>query len=215
MTKKNEPELSDQKIEELLPFYVNGTLSEQELDLVEKRIKQNPDFQSEVLYLTRLRDNIHSEAMENSPGEIGLKRLQKEIAEYSVTDHSDRVTEKNPVNDNRRNLWWKPVALCASIALAALLSFNVVTYFSQDQGYKAAGSQSGIETPVLQVIFRAEASEGEIRKTLREFNITIIDGPSALGLYRIRLIENVTDQQLADILVALKSQSFIEDVREE
>ena len=218
MTKRKEPEspeLSDQQIEELLPFYVNGTLSERELDLVERRIEQNPEFQNEVLYLNRLRDNIQNQVMENSPGEIGLKRLQKEIANKSVTNHTDRVTGKRPVNDNRRSLWWKPLALCASIALAILLPFNVVTYFSQEQDFTVAGSQNSIETPVLQVIFRAEATEGEIRKTLREFNLSIVDGPSALGLYRIRLAKDVTNQQLANILTSLKSRNFIEDVREE
>ncbi len=202
MTKRKEPDLSDRQIEELLPFYVNETLSNHEFNLVKNRIEQSPDLQAEVHYLKKLRKSIQSKVIVNSPGEFGLNRLKKEIAKQST-------------NDNRRYLWWKPVAICASIALAALVSLNTITYFSSDQGFIVAGSESDIDTPVLQVIFRAEATEGEIRRTLREFNLSIVDGPSALGLYRIRLIKDVTDQQLVDILATLKSRNFIEDVREE
>lgn len=52
--------------------------------------------------------------------------------------------------------------------------------------------ESGYETvteertgPVLQVIFTADASMGEISALLRMHGGTLLDGPSALGLYRI------------------------------
>ncbi len=79
--------LSREEVELLLPFYLNGTLDESEKQQVEQAFENHPALEEELNFLRELKTEVQAMPMaNNSPGEMGLKRLQRQLADKPMTD---------------------------------------------------------------------------------------------------------------------------------
>ena len=59
---------------------------------------------------------------------------------------------------------------------------------------------------VLQINFSPNASEVQIRKLLQSVDGSIIEGPGAIGIYRVRLnLETKNEEQINESIAALRS----------
>ena len=156
------------EISALLVFLANGTLEGSEKVRAEAALAADPGLQAEIDVLKQIRTQMQSEAIERSPGEFGHARLMRDIAR-----------EAAPVRSSR--LW-------QGLAAAALALLVVQTVFSLNGGSLVRLAGGGVEStdgPVLTVAFAGDATEAEIRALLIEADLTIVSGPSALGLYRL------------------------------
>jgi anti-sigma factor RsiW len=151
----------------LLVFLANGTLDEAERDRVEAAVAANPDLQTELASLRAIRSRMQDEPLPQSPGAFGLARLMRNL---------DR--EARPAQSNRL---WQGVA-AAAVALFVVQALWVRT---GDDIRLADGGVEAQSGPVLTVAFAGNATEAEIRALLIELDLSIISGPSALGLYRL------------------------------
>ena len=68
------------RVAELLPFYVNGTLSADERTEVDALLAEDEALRQEVALLNHIRDAIKADAPDFSPGELGLARLTRAIS---------------------------------------------------------------------------------------------------------------------------------------
>lgn len=84
MTEQNK--LSDHELMKLLPFYVNQTLDPSERNSVENYLQRSDEARKEVVYLKQLRQSLKQQPQATSPGELGLKRLQREIKRAGASD---------------------------------------------------------------------------------------------------------------------------------
>ncbi len=192
----NEPQDHD-AIEALLPWYVNGTLTDEERARVERHLEHCRRCREDVRFLTGLRQGIRRTADTPADPELGLKRLMREI------------DAEPPAR--RRRPWWQPSLAAAAVVIVVqgVLLFNLWQR-DDDIGMRLAG-----ETPppavVLQIQFDADAREGEIRALLRSLNARLIDGPSAVGLYRIELpdLDPGDEDALARVLDTLRQRQEI------
>jgi hypothetical protein len=181
------------EIELLLPFYVNGTLSAAENLQVEQALAAKPELADEVLFLQQLQQNIKEQPQkENSPGEMGLQRLQHHLKHHK--------TVKTNVNT------WRYAAIAASLLLLVQTTVTLISP-TPDIFIPAGDGLSGADKAelIINVTFSPTATEAEIRALLIRLDATIIDGPSALGLYRI-----APGMAASKALEALKSEPIIE-----
>ena len=74
-----------QNILELLPFWVNGTLSPEERDMVEAALEQDPTLRQEAEMLALIRATVKEQPEMQSPGELGLARLRRVIEDNPQT----------------------------------------------------------------------------------------------------------------------------------
>ncbi|HSH42210.1 MAG TPA: hypothetical protein VK973_08825, partial [Arenicellales bacterium] len=65
-------------VDELLPWYVNGTLSGDELEKVRGYLSGNEDASRDAAMLQRVREAVKSRQFD-SPGELGRRRLKAAI----------------------------------------------------------------------------------------------------------------------------------------
>lgn len=156
-----------EQIAKLLPFWINGSLSPDEAAAVAAAVAANPALAAEAAFLRGLRDRMQAEAPGYSPGEIGLARLKRSIA--------------LPAAPPRR------VSLATAAALALLtagLGFAAQTLLrpAPVEYIQASGDTDGA---ALLVAFQPTAPAQAISQTLLAEGLTILDGPSALGLYRL------------------------------
>ena len=121
---------------------------------------------------------------DHSPGAFGLARLQRAIA-----------AEAAPA---RR--YWRPAAAAALAATVATLGLFVLKSgpdAGQDRYTQASGE---VSKRLLTVTFRPDATESAISDLLLTNNLVIVDGPSALGLYRVQFDEGSDARAIMAVL---------------
>lgn len=187
------------EIEQLLPFWVNGTLSDAERELVEGMLEADKELKNEVEFLEAIRDAIRSQDIERSPGELGFARLRRDIAPNRRRD---------PAAPQVR---FQYAALAASAVL--LLVSGIVFYASRDGEPVFIQASGGNADAALTVQFQAEATVEQISQLLLKHGLIIIDGPSALQLYKIHMGDGEDLQAVAAQLREMTNiVSFVEVV---
>lgn len=120
------------------------------------------------------------EREEWSPGEMGYRRLLRDI---------EREKPKERVAWTESIVVWRGIAAAAMIALAVVSLWRVDGVrdggqVSGQDGYELATS-GGDARAIAQIAFSPNATEAEIRELLLETGAILVDGPSALGIYRV------------------------------
>ncbi|WP_299392094.1 hypothetical protein [Pelagibius sp.] len=182
----------DEDLDLLLPWYVNGTLSVEEQQAVEAYLESNAHARDEVALLAAMRQQVKEESIENSPGELGLKRLRREISLSEQQAPAPAETGKVVSIAS----WWRPLAVAA--CLAVVIQAGVIVTGGPDGEVDTA---KGFRPAVLQVTFAPDATEQQIREVLQAAGTSIAGGPSALGIYDLSL--QATDGGSAEIEAAL------------
>jgi hypothetical protein len=215
--------LSEQDCLELLPWFLNGTLSDSEKQAVSEQLKQSSMLQEELNQLTLLQQNLPKEEQEFPASTLGWKRLHKQIQneQNAQSDGPQVNTEAAP----KSNSWFKPVAIAATFILSVQVGL-----------YSLNNTQDGIEnrsdiqllsgTPVvvsahqtlLQLSLSDDATWQQISQLLNSLNADLVQGPSAIGLIHIRFSVdqvNLNGQAAAssqDVIDWLQAQAIVEHV---
>jgi predicted anti-sigma-YlaC factor YlaD len=175
---------------ELLPWLVNDTLDAVERARVEQHVAGCPECRQQVAFLRELRGTIKQQPQQEV-GEFGLQKLQ----------HSVRA------GSTRRPRWLLPAALAAGIVLVAQ-SVLLVQTGNRDSYVPMSGG--GADDNTFLVEFAPDATEASIRSVLRNSHARIIDGPGALGLYRIVIDQDgATHRDMAAIVAGLRTQTQV------
>jgi anti-sigma-K factor RskA len=200
----------DESLELLLPWYVNGTLEAEERRQVEAYLERNSDARDEVALLRELRQQVKDEKIEHSPGELGLQRLKREIKQAGAQpDGADRMTGRTVTVAS----FWRPLAVAACLAVVVQAGVMVGLGGWPGSDVEIASGTAGLTPPVLQVTFEPGATEQEIRDVLQSAGASIADGPTALGVYNLRLVDAGTttvDEALATLRARADVVTFAE-----
>lgn len=163
--------------EELLPWYVNGTLSDSEKTEVERHIGQCEQCRAEIKMLQIIRDVAKQSIEQTPPVELGWKRLAQDIKK-----------EKSFLS---KRVWLRP-ALAAAIAVIVLQSGLLAFFITKPDTVQPLGqAEPGV---VLQLRFAPQTREQDMRKLLQKIDADFISGPGALDIYRVRINVDEDDQ---------------------
>jgi anti-sigma factor RsiW len=177
------------QVELLLPFWVNGSLTAAEATAVKAAVSSDSELRAQADALRTLRRKLQAHAPEDSPGDLGLARLQRAI-----------TAETAP-----RPARWRP---SVAAAIAATLAGVGVYTLAPDRNVTGDffTQASGDAGQVLAVSFRHDATEAQISGLLLARGLVIVDGPSALGLYRLA---PVNEAELKLVAEALKAEAAV------
>jgi len=169
--------------DQLLPWYLNKTLSAEEHEEVVEYIKgKGKAGEAELLLLRRISEQAKSDDGIQSPGELGWKRLQKQ-----VQNEAKQVSSAVPPIASAPK-WYRP-ALAAALAVIVVQGSFLLGEkpASLDDVYQPLSSTPSA-VPQLQVQFTPTATEQQIREVLRANKLSIVSGPSAIGIYHLRVL---------------------------
>ena len=155
--------------DELLPWYANGTLADGERRRVEAHLRDCGRCRQEVAWWQDLRAQIRAENTRGF-GELGLHRLLRDARAGTAPPPSR---------------WWRP-ALTAAVVVIAIQSVVLIDVMNRPAAIAPLGGRM-TDGVVLQVRFAPHATEAQIRQLLQKTRASLIDGPGALGIYRVRL----------------------------
>jgi hypothetical protein len=174
---------------ELLPWFVNGTLAEDERVAVERHVRNCLPCRVALQEQHQLGGLLKQQPTVPLSAEVGFERLLAEI------DAARRPPGE--ARTQRLARFASVTALAASLVLAVWLVIvggdarrdaTFVTATDPSSGYVG-----------LDIVFAPQVSEAELRALIQEIDGVITGGPSEIGRYRVRLPSQ--DAQGADEIV--------------
>lgn len=158
---------NNQHPNELLAWYVNGTLTGSELQQVESHLPSCTLCQREVELLRTVQQQLREEEVAG-PGDFALKRLMKDI--------------KKDESANGGRKWWE-----LWMAAAAILVITVQSIVIIDNPGTGSGTVNmlGGTTSDINIRFTKAARMEDINKLLKSLNTRIISGPDEENFYKL------------------------------
>lgn len=190
---------NDQHPDELLPWFVNQSLLDQEREQVEVHLQSCARCQQEVEFLRNVREEIKTFSP-SLPGELGWQRLLRDVKHDS--------SRQQDQGQNRSWRWGNGLAIAASLVIMIQAGLLMdAWFFSKPMAPLSGPSDVGV---ILQVSFHPNATEASIRQIVNAINGTFSGGPGQLGIYRIRLPLAPQDEAgIEEALVYLRNQGNV------
>ena len=154
----------------LLVAYVNGSASAIDRERAERLVNFDPSAAAERDALEALRATLKVPDGD-TPQMFGLERLNRDITRLQ-----------------RQRARVRCLRMVTAVAASLFLGVGAMLFVPGAQDttlYRAlAGKTTGAQ---IQLRFTAAATQASIQQVLREVGAEIVSGPSAVGMYRVRL----------------------------
>src|SRR5436305_2353215 len=175
--------------EELLPWYATGQLEEEDRVRLEDHLTSCSDCREQLTLERRIVQEFRSSDPEIDAGWMRLRsRIEAELERPRQEPHAAGGV-------------WKIFRQPAVAALAAaqvgflVLSAGILLSLSRP-AYHALGSAPAPSAANVIVIFRADATEEDIRDALKASGASIVGGPTSADAYLLRVSANQRSQAL-------------------
>ncbi len=203
---------------ELLPWYVNGTLEDADRRLVDGHIADCAECAAELELERRLQHSA-LEAFEGveewTPPQGQLERLMDRLPTQLPESRPETVSAaRSGFVERIRARWvsWPESARWAVATQSALAAglLGVILWQAASISPAPAPYQT-LSTPApleaagrarLQIAFTEDTTEAELRSLLRDSDVSLAGGPSALGIYTIEAPHGIA---LEDVVRALRA----------
>ncbi len=181
-------------VEDLLPWYVVGTLDARDMARVDAALQSDPEL---ARRLEIARDEMGETVLSNQAmgapsakvldklfASIDAEPVRKPAMSASIFDLGGRLASwLQP-----RTLAWATIAGAFVIALQAGMMTDIIG--SSGKTYETASKQQGagvLAGTFVLVTFAPEATAAQIASLLGEAGGSIVEGPRAGGIYRVRI----------------------------
>lgn len=188
--------LMHERFEELLPWYVNGTLGATEREWVEGYLHSYPDAGSELRWHQFLQSGLKENAPVVSP-DIGLDEALGRIRQERRARAPDWMERVRGFFSSFRLTPAMATALGIIVLQAAVITSLLPTSLQPNYAeVRSAGRPDTTEGPLLRVNFKPDAKESEMRLLLISVGGTLVAGPGQLGDYFVRVPTDKINQAL-------------------
>jgi hypothetical protein len=176
-----------EQTQELLPWYANGTLSAEEVALIDAHLAECAECTAELESERALTLKVASMPIDVEHGWAALdSRLDAAPQTRGLVV---------PLLRRRVALGWAVAA--QAIAAALVLTISVSLFRGPaDQTYHALGAAPASQPSNIVVLFRPDTTERDMRTALIETNARVVDGPSASGAYMLHVAQASRDDVL-------------------
>jgi anti-sigma factor RsiW len=166
---------------ELLAWYASGTLAPEERASVERLLAESPAARAELEWLRALKRDLPA-TLAIPAGDLGQARLMQRIALERAGPNVVALPRRP-----ERPRWFAPAfALAASMLLAQAAVIGFLVHERDASLAPLSGPPPG-SGDLLQVTFKPDATERDIRGLLASVEAELVGGPGALGVYTVRV----------------------------
>jgi len=183
-----------EQAQQLLPWYVNGTLEADESAMVEAHLVECAECRADLA------------AERVMAREVAALPLDVEHAWSMLSDRIDaagpprRLAEPVPFLRRKVAIGW---ALGGPLAAAAAVAFAVAVVpgapSPAGETYRALGSAPTAAPGNALVMFKPDARDVDLRSALTKAGARVVDGPTASGAYVVRIAPASRAQALDDL----------------
>jgi anti-sigma factor RsiW len=206
------------EIEDLLPWYAAGTLSRRDAQRVQDALAHDPELTHRYdLVREELANTIQVNETLGTPSARAMKELFAKIDAEPAHLRVARAALAERLAAFLASLSPRTLAFSASAAaFVILLQTGLIGGVMLNQqaagGYETASAPSGTTSDgaFALIRFTSDATAADIAKFLESNKIAITGGPSAGGLYRIRIATTgLPRPELANILKRLEEDKVV------
>jgi hypothetical protein len=203
-------------IESLLPWYATGRLSEEDRARVTAWLVRDPELSRQLEIIEEERRFAVEAAEEGAvPSSLSPQRILSRIPDRTVDRASFLTTAMHRLDDilaglSPARLRWAAAAMVILVAVQAAGIALLLNGGGQD--YQTASGPGGTSASGAFILVRLNdrASLIELSATLKDLGATITDGPTADGLYRVRIgPADIDDASRQAKLSALRSRGDV------
>lgn len=193
------------EVAQLLPWFVNGTLSDDEHSRVERHVHECLSCYSMLQHERQLHELVRGQSTDSIPAEQSFERLIQRI------DGPGRESRGRYEARLGRAARFVPAAAAAVVVLAvgALVWVGMGGSATGPGSYATATSSAAEAGVRVDVVFAESLSAAERRALLDEIGATIVAGPTDVGRYTIRVDGVSTDAQLTAVIERLRSDGRV------
>lgn len=193
-----------QTAQTLLPWYVNGSLDEQEHERVRSHVETCPQCRADVAWQERVRTaGAAAVAQAGAPAEGHEVDQQWAMLSQQIARKPAAPVRQRQGRDWLSARWW-PIALGVQSAAIALLAVVWVMFPAHDDSYRALGSGAPTTSANALIVFRAGATESDMRSALRTNHAQVVGGPTVTDAWLLRM-----DPLTSDALARLRAQPAV------
>lgn len=172
-----------EEVQELLPWFVNGTLDQDELEQVEAHLAECPECRAELTAERRL-----AAAIESSPADTegAWERMEQRLdakAASSITPTPSLLKRRVPV------VWAIAGPIAASVAVAAVMLTITPRTVTEPQ-YRALSAAQAPAAANLIIQFQPATQVRDMQTALQSVDARLVDGPTETGAYLLRVDGN-------------------------
>lgn len=214
-------ESQHETVNELLPWHASEALSTDEREMVEIHLEHCQACRDELALLQEVGVAARENAENIPPVPNLLPQALARIEEWEQTQapaRSERSELGGWLRDFVDQLWNPPVPLARAVfamQFAVILVVGGLWLFSgsSDSEFTTLSGGGGASDGArLTVIFRPGTTEETMRRALLDLDVSIVSGPSALGVYVIALPVEETETEAVDAAIeAFRSNSSVVD----
>ena len=183
-----------EQAQQLLPWYVNGTLEAEETAMVDAHLADCADCRADL---------ASEQALAR---DVAALPIDVEHAWSMLSDRIDtagpprRLAEPVPFLRRKVAMGW---ALGGPLAAAAAVAFAVAVVpgapSPPGETYRALGSAPTAQPGNALVMFRPDARDIDLRAALTKAGARVVDGPTASGAYIVRIAPERRTQAIAGL----------------
>ena len=183
-----------EQAQQLLPWYVNGTLDAGETAMVEAHLADCADCRADLA------------AEQVLARDVAALPIDVEHAWSALSDRIDaegpprRLAEPVPFLRRKVAMGW---ALGGPLAAAAAVAFAVAVVpgapSPAGETYRALGSAPTAQPGNALVMFKPDARDSDLRAALIKAGARVVDGPTATGAYIVRIAPESRGQAIDDL----------------
>jgi len=193
------------ELKELIPLYLIGKLTEDQQQMLEQAMKEVPQLRQEFTEFSEIR-NLYREAEEDTPqpSDTVYKRIMDNIGEGKRTS----VTERRGYLEILRGFFSSPRFSWGVAAVqVVIILFLLVGLPGQERMKTLSSGYSQNNGQVrINIVFKEDAREREIRDLINSIDGDIIGGPTPQGLYIIRIKDR---RNIRDVIKYLKRYKIV------
>ena len=220
MNDENEILSEADEIAALLPWYVSGKISASDKARVDAYAVSHPDVLDHIVLAREEADTVFAANQDIHPSRAALDRsLAKLHANIAAEPRARLYAVKTSLLDQigdwlggftPRQLAYAGVVAALAIAVQAASIGALVTSGSGSNGYiTASGPGAALQKGTFALVaFQPAAPAGTVSAFLAANGYTIVEGPRAGGIFRLRLSGNVlSDAAAQDVLTTVKART--------
>lgn len=166
---------------QLLPWYVNGTLSKSESGRVEAHLAECAECRDELEFDRKLARDVATLPLNVDDSWSAMEqRLAERRPDNLITGRFGFGSRSVPIR-------WAAAASMAVAVAAVALVVTLQPATAPQQTYQALGSASPAASGQAVVLFKPDTTEQQMRVILSAQRARLVDGPTAAGAYVLRI----------------------------
>jgi hypothetical protein len=192
------------ELREKIPLYLKGGLTQSEKREFEEAIQKFPGLKDEIEEFTEFHEVYREIEKEIPPPSLNLyERISDNIRAEKKTEAAPEKRFAGKFQDLLKGFFWSPRVSWAVVSVQIVLIIILLFSLPRDDKYETLTSKTeGIR---VNVVFKENTVEKEMRALIHKIGGSIVSGPSSTGLYVIE----IKNRDIQIVIATLRDSNIV------